>query len=198
MKLYASATSPFARKVRIALIELDLTDQVTLVATNTLENEDFRSINPLGKIPALELDDGTALYDSGVIVEYLEALDGRNRLIPRDPFARVAELRRHALADGILDAAVSIAFERRRHAEQQSASWIARWKTAITRGAAVLAGELDNAGFGLAGITAAAATDYVAFRLPEVEIPALATWRKQFAGRKSLERTHPTVALSPV
>jgi glutathione S-transferase len=191
MKLFASATSPFARKVRIALIELGLAGQATLVATNSLENPEFRTINPLAKVPALELDDGTVVYDSGVIVEYLDALDGRGLLIPRDPFARVAELRRHALADGILDAEVSIAFELRRPTEQQSTSWIARWKQAVTSGAGALAGQLQGGEFGLAGITAAVAVDYVAFRLPDVKIPALAAWRQDFAGRASLERTHP-------
>lgn len=195
MKLYASATSPFARKVRIALIELGLADQVTLEATNPLESATFRATNPLGKIPALALDDGAVIYDSGVIVQYLDALDGRNRLLPADPFAQVAELRRHALADGILDAAVGIAFELRRPAEQQSASWIARWTEAITNGAAALAAELPADAFGLAGITAAAAADYVAFRLPDIAIPALAAWRAGLGNRKSLTSTHPSAEL---
>ncbi|WP_408589669.1 glutathione S-transferase N-terminal domain-containing protein [Novosphingobium sp.] len=191
MKLYASATSPFARKVRIALIELGLAEQVELVPTNPLESDDFRAVNPLAKIPALVLDDGSVLYDSGVIVDYLNTLDGRNKLIPADGFARVGELRRHALGDGILDAAVSIAFESRRPAEQQSATWIARWKEAITTGAAALAADLAPGDFGLAGITAAAVADYVAFRFPDLDISPLAAWRLHLGGRNSLERTHP-------
>jgi len=137
------------------------------------------------------------LYDSGVIVQYLDARDGRNRLLPHDPLARVAELRRHALADGILDAAVSTAFELRRPAEQQSGTWIARWRDTVARSAAVLAGELGSDEFGLAAITAAAAADYVAFRLPDVSIPALTQWRQKLAPRKSLEQTHPTAELVP-
>ena len=192
MKLYASATSPFARKVRVALSELGLAPQVQLVATNPIENREYRSVNPLAKIPALELDDGGVVYDSGVIVEYLDALDGRNLLIPQDPIARATELRRHALADGILDAGVSIAFESRRPAEQQSADWIARWSKAITHGAAALAAELAPGEFGLAGITAAVAADYVAFRVPDADIGALAAWRQQIGDRDSLVRTHPS------
>jgi len=197
MKLYASATSPFARKVRIALIELGLADRVAITGTNPLEDAAFRSVNPLAKIPALELEDGTVLYDSAVIVTYLDALDGGNRLIPADPFARVAELRRHALADGILDAAVSIAFERRRPAEQQSPDWIARWSETVAGGAARLAGELDAQAFGLAGITAAVAAEYIAFRLPEVAVPALAAWREALPARQSLDQTHPSLGLTP-
>jgi len=197
MQLYASATSPFSRKVRIALIELDLAEQVTSVPTDAVGDTQYRDINPLAKIPALRLDDGTVLYDSGVIVQYLDVLDGRNRLVPLDPFARVAELRRHALADGILVAAVSIAYELRRPAEQQSAIWIARWKGIIAQSATALAGELAANEFGLAAITAAAAADYVAFRLPDVDIPALTQWRENLVTRKSLERTHPTAALVP-
>lgn len=190
-------TSPFARKVRIALIEIGLADQVTLVPTNPLEARDYRSINPLGRIPALVLDDGTAVYDSGVILEYFEALDGRGRLIPHEASARVAELRRHALADGILDAAVNIAFELRRPTDRQSDVWIARWTQAIVSGSERLASDLTPAEFRLAGITAAVAADYLAFRLPDLAIPALAAWRQTLVGHTSLERTHPSKEIIP-
>ena len=115
MQLYASATSPYARKVRIALIELGLSDRVTILATTPIEDPAYRRINPLGKIPALQLDDGSVIYDSLVIVDWLDQAAGGGRLIPLAADARNAELRRHALANGVIDAAFNIAMELRRH-----------------------------------------------------------------------------------
>lgn len=197
MKLYASATSPFARKARIAAIELGLADRIALVPTNPLDSADLRRLNPLGKIPALVLNDGTVFHDSGAIVAYLDALDGQDRLIPADRLARATELRLHALADGILDAGVSIAFERRRPAEQQSPLWLGRWEEAIVTASAALARELVPGAFALAGITAATAADYMAFRFPDLTIPELAAWRHALPRRHSLEATHPALELVP-
>jgi glutathione S-transferase len=121
MQLFASATSPYARKVRIALSELGFSDRVEIVPTAATEDEGFRAVNPLGKVPALALDDGTVLYDSLVILDWLDHAAGGGRLIPRDPEARNAELRRHALANGMLDAAFSAAMELRRPEEHRSA-----------------------------------------------------------------------------
>jgi glutathione S-transferase len=192
MKLYASAPSPFARKVRIALIELGLADTVQLVPTVPLEDPDFRRINPLGKIPTLVLDDGTVIYDSLVIVDWLDAHVGGNRLIPSGPHARNAELKRHALANGIIEAAFSITSELRRPQPERSASWIARWSEAIETSARILPGQLDD-DFTLANITAAVAADYVPFRLNglTLDIAPLAAWRQALGPRPSLELTAP-------
>lgn len=194
MRLYASAPSPFARKVRIALIELGLADRVTVVNTVPVEDAGYRAVNPLGKIPALELDDGTIIPDSLVIIDWL---DRNGTLIPRDGEARNLELRHHALADGIIDAAFAITSELRRPEEQRSPFWIERWSQAIEAGAAALPGLLRQE-VTLASITAVTAADYVDFRLSELglDIAPLQAWRSHFVGRASFDRTAPQLELA--
>lgn len=124
MRLYASAPSPYARKVRVALLELGPADRVKVVQTAPQEDPSYRQINPLGKIPALELE---IIVDSLVIIDWLDQAAGAGQLIPLESQARNAELRRHALANGIVDAAFSITSELRRPEEQRSEFWIKRW-----------------------------------------------------------------------
>lgn len=112
MKLLGSTTSPFVRKVRVALLEKQL--EVTLDGlrpTPLTEYPELRAQNPLAKIPALQLDDGTALYDSRVILEYLEALVPTPALLPASGAARWSALRQQALADGILEAGIAVFYE---------------------------------------------------------------------------------------
>jgi glutathione S-transferase len=114
MKLYFNPASPFVRKVRVTAHELGLSDRIELSSvtlTPVSPHEGVRSDNPLGKIPALVTDDGAVLYDSPVICEYLDALAGGNRIFPSPGAARWTALRRQALADGIMDAAVLIRYE---------------------------------------------------------------------------------------
>lgn len=197
MRLYASATSPYARKVRAALIELALSDRVTVIATSPLDDTDYRNINPLSKIPALELEDGSIVYDSLVIVDLLNQLAGGNRLIPAEPGARITELRRHALANGVIDATFNIAMEGRRPEAQRSAYWIGRWGEAIVAGSAALAREVP-AEPTLAGITAAIAFDYAAFRAGHLglDTSALGAWRERLGARPSLDTTLPQLELA--
>lgn len=197
MQLYASAASPYARKVRIALIELGLSDRVKVVPTAPTEDTAFRAVNPLGKIPALERDDGPVLYDSLVIIDWLDLAFGSGALIPLAPEARNAELHRHALANGIIDATFNIASERRRPETQRSDFWIARWSDAIVAGAARLADDLPAA-FALGAITAVAAIDYIDFRLGDLDLDtsSLSAWRAGLAPRASIESTVPEKALS--
>lgn len=124
--LRSSPASPFVRKVRIAASLLGLADQITIeIADPNNPSDPLRGQNPLGKIPALLLEDGTALYDSRVISEYLDHLAGGGRIIPTAPDARFAALRLQALCDGILDASVLIIYEGRyRPAEHHVQSWI--------------------------------------------------------------------------
>ena len=103
MKLLGSAASPYTRKVRIVLAEKKIDCDFEIVDVNPPENP-VNAHNPLGKIPAMILDDGTALYDSRVIVGFLDAVSPLSRLIPEDNRERVAVRRWEALADGSLDA----------------------------------------------------------------------------------------------
>lgn len=107
-----SPASPYARKVRIAADLLGLSDRIDVAPADAADPADsLRRQNPLGKIPTLILEDGSTLYDSRVIVEYLDHLAGGGRLIPVDPSARIAALRLQALGDGVNDAALLIRYE---------------------------------------------------------------------------------------
>ena len=114
MILRSSASSPFVRKVRIALGVLGLEGRTDVRDADLNDPADsLRRQNPLGKIPALITDDGDALYDSRVILEYLDGLAGGGRILPRAPASRFAALTLQALCDGALDASVLIVYEGR-------------------------------------------------------------------------------------
>jgi glutathione S-transferase len=114
MKLLSSPPSPYGRKVKIAAALLGLADAITVEPTDTNQADGpLRTANPLGKIPALLLDDGTTLFDSRVILDYLDHLAGGGRIVPREAEARFAALRLQALCDGILDASLLQIYERR-------------------------------------------------------------------------------------
>ena len=122
--LRSSPTSPFGRKIKIAIAELGLEGRIEVVAADTADPADsLRRQNPLGKVPTLVLEDGATLFDSRVIAEYLDHLAGGGRLFPAGE-ARFAQLRLQALADGICDAALLQVYELRlRAAEMRSQSW---------------------------------------------------------------------------
>ena len=126
MILRSSPPSPFGRKVRIALIHLGLADRVEIVATDTSSKSDtIRKQNPLGKIPTPITESGKALYDSRVILDYLDHLTGGGRIVPLDPDERFHALTLQALADGILDASILRVYERRYRSEEQVVdSWL--------------------------------------------------------------------------
>ena len=140
MILRSTAASPFVRKVRIAVSVLGLADKIDVRETDLNDPADsIRVQNPLGKIPALILDDGEALYDSRVIVEYLDHLAGGGRIVPREAKARFEALRLQALCDGILDASLLIVYENRyRPADKHVQSWLDRQADKATRGMAAL------------------------------------------------------------
>ena len=130
MKLRYSPTSPYVRKVAVTIHELGLDDKVERVMTAPWDAAtDLGRTNPLGKVPALIADDGTVLYDSPVICEYLDSLVG-SRLVPPGGPDRWTALRRQALADGLIDAAVSCVLEGRRPAERRSTEWVTRQRAA--------------------------------------------------------------------
>ncbi|MFQ6023174.1 MAG: glutathione S-transferase N-terminal domain-containing protein [Acidiferrobacterales bacterium] len=129
MKLYGSLTSPYVRKVRIVLQEKDIPCEF-VVSDPWDAQSNIPSRNPLGKVPVLELDNGSTLFDSPVIVEYLDQLKGE-LLIPATGDSRWQVLRWQALADGILDAVVTRLLETRRPVEQQSDETIARQESKV-------------------------------------------------------------------
>ena len=140
MILKSSPASPFGRKVRIAAGLLGFADKIDVRETDLNDPADsIRTQNPVGKIPALILDDGTAYYDSRVILEYLDHLAGGGRIIPRDPKARFEALRLQALCDGILDASLMLVYESRyRPAEMKVQSWVDRQADKAARGLTAL------------------------------------------------------------
>lgn len=140
MILRSTPSSPFVRKVRIAAAVLDLDGLIEVQATDLNDPADsIRAQNPLGKIPALLLDDGTTYYDSRVILDYLDHLAGGGRIIPREGPARYEALRLEALCDGILDASVLLVYEERyRPVDKRVQSWVDRQADKVARGLAAL------------------------------------------------------------
>jgi glutathione S-transferase len=140
MILHSSPFSPFVRKVRMAVSLLGLDDHVeTRDADLNDPGDPLRRQNPLGKIPALVRQDGSVLYDSRVILEYLDHLAGGDRIIPREPEARFAALTLQALCDGALDASVLIVYESRyRPPEMHVQSWLERQAGKVERALAAL------------------------------------------------------------
>ena len=140
MILRNSPASPFGRKVRIAVDLLGLAGKVEMKDVDLNDPADsIRVQNPLGKIPALVLADGTVYYDSRVIVEYLDHLSGGGHIVPRDTKARFEALRLQALCDGLLDACLLLVYEGRyRPQDMHVQSWIDRQADKVARGLAVL------------------------------------------------------------
>jgi glutathione S-transferase len=143
MKLLYTINSPYARKVRIVAAEKHIEvrlEEVILAAPDC----PVKQYNPLGKVPVLVLPDGDSLYDSRVIVEYLDNRTPLAHLIPQDLNAKVKVRRCEALADGICDAAVATMLEQRKPAERQDASIIERQMGKVIRGLEVLNDELGK------------------------------------------------------
>lgn len=140
MILRSSPSSPFVRKVSIAVALLGFDKDVTIERANTTDpNDSIRRINPLGKIPALITDDFGAIYDSRVILEYLDERAGGGRIIPRDLQARIEALRLQALCDGILDASVLTVYEGRyRKPEMHEPRWLELQDGKVSRALALL------------------------------------------------------------
>jgi glutathione S-transferase len=181
--LRSSPFSPFGRKVKITAALLGLSDRFTVVMADTQDPEDnLRQQNPLGKIPALLLEDGRALYDSRVIVEYLDHLAGGGRVIPALAEARFEALTLQALADGIVDAAILQVYEKRfRDPAGQSANWLSHQRGKVERGLEALEkGSLPALGTtpAIGAIALACALGYLDLRFDgwRVDYPRLAGW----------------------
>lgn len=135
LTLRFSPSSPFVRKVRIGAALAGFGSEVKLDDADTNDPADnMRKQNPLGKIPVLILEDGTALYDSRVILEYLDIRAGGGRIIPQEPGPRIEALRLQALGDGIMDAGTTQVYEKRwRAADRREPRWVAYHAEKVAR-----------------------------------------------------------------
>lgn len=198
MKLYGSLTSPYVRKARILIQEKKLPCEF-VVADAWTANSPVPALNPLGKVPVLVRDDQTVVFDSPVIVEYLDALKPPAWL-PATGEARWEMLRWQALADGLLDAVVIRLLESRRPAAQQSADNIRRQQEKITRAIEFTAQHLPKGPwlmsdrFTLADLFMGVALEYTDFRYPHDwrgRYPRLGEWLAGISARPSFVETRP-------
>jgi glutathione S-transferase len=179
MKLLGSLTSPYVRKVRIVLAEKKIEYEFIIDDPWAAVNQ-VAQHNPAGKVPVLLMEDGTPLYDSRVIVDYLDTVTPLSRLIPEANRERIETKRWEALADGVTDAAVTALLESRRKAAEQSKSWIERQLGKVNTGLEALANELEEKpwcngnAYGLADIATGVCLGYLAFRFPKID------WRAQY------------------
>ncbi|MBX3513023.1 MAG: glutathione S-transferase family protein [Xanthobacteraceae bacterium] len=195
--LRSSPPSPFGRKIKIAAALLNLSDRIKVEVTDTNDPSDtIRKQNPLGKIPALILEDGSVLFDSPVILEYLDSLAGGGKIIPRDGKPRWDTLRLHATADGIMDAALLQVYEKRFRPEEH---WVAKWTDyqaeKITRALDVLEASPPSlpATPDIGHIALACALGYLDLRFEgkwRADYPKLVAWLDDFAVKvPSFEKT---------
>jgi glutathione S-transferase len=196
LKLYTNAASPFARKCRVIAHELGL--KLEEIRTLPMQDPEFRKVNPLGKIPALVLDDGSVLIDSPVICEYLNHMGG-GKFFPgmnifRQNSGRWKALGLAALGDGIAEAAVGWVVEGRQETPNEKAR--ARHMGAILAGLHALERSKFAKDPTIGEISVACALGYVDFRLPELDWkssrPKLSSWYAQFCEYPSMKATAPT------
>ena len=179
MKLVGSLTSPYVRKVRAVLAEKRI-DCELVIDPPWAADTHVPDVNPLGKVPVLILDDGSTLFDSRVIAEYLDSVTPNNRLLPSPSRERISIKRWEALADGVLDAAVAAFLEARRPDGERSPSWIERQRGKVNQALKVMSDDLGDqpwchgSGLSLADIAIGCALGYVSFRLGDIR------WREQY------------------
>ena len=206
MKLIGTLTSPYVRKVRIMLAEKKIDarwEEENIWADDTR----IKQYNPLGKVPCLVLDDGEAVFDSRVIVEYLDTLTPVGKLIPASGRERAEVRTWEALADGVMDAAATARLEQTwagRSEAQRCPAWIARQMDKVDSGIKAMAAGLGDKPFTcgnhltLADIAAGAALGYVVFRFPEMDwqqrYPNLAKLYDKLMQRPSFRDTAPPQA----
>jgi glutathione S-transferase len=201
MKLIGSVASPYVRKVRVVLAEKKLDYSFELESVWSAETKIHLS-NPLGKVPCLVMEDGSALYDSRVIVEYLDTLTPVCKLLPPNGRDRADVKMWEALADGVLDAAVLARLEKTlRPPQQQSSAWIERQLGKVHAGLQVMSENLGDAPFcrgnhyTLADVAVGCALGWLSFRFPELgwrsDYPNLARLFDKLSERASFKDTVP-------
>ncbi len=197
MKLLGTQTSPYTRKARLVLLEKNIPHAYLIDPPNDPGSQVAR-VNPLGRIPALILDDDTCVFDSAVIAEYADTLNDTPILIPRgDAGARMRVKRWEALADGIMDSAVVVRTEVIRPADKQSADVLKLHNDAITRALAYIAGQLgqrewcEGDSITLADLALVSALLYLDLRQAERDWrtahPNLAAWFARISARNSVQ-----------
>ncbi|MBT5648463.1 MAG: glutathione S-transferase family protein [Rhodospirillaceae bacterium] len=183
MKLLLRGPSPFGRKGTFAIAHLGLSDRVDVGVPD--DEESLRKLNPLAKVPALIIEDGTALFDSRVILEYLDMLAGGDKIIPVETGARFGALREAALADGILEGALLVTYEGRYRPDQTPYEpWLDFQRGKVGRGLAAMADAPPAiTPLTVGGIGLACALEYIDFREQydwRPEFPALVAWLDDF------------------
>ncbi|MEW6679050.1 MAG: glutathione S-transferase [Pseudomonadota bacterium] len=177
MKLIGSLTSPFVRKVRIVAAEKHI-DYEFVVDVPWEDDTHVPDFNPLGKVPVWVLDDGKSVFDSRVIVEYLDSVSPAGHVLPKDARPRIAVKRWEALADGVCDAAALVFMEKKRPTAQQNPDWIRRQMGKVNAGLKAMSDELGQQNWCagefhcLADIAVGCALGYLEFRFPELD------WRR--------------------
>ena len=201
MTLHWSPRSPYVRKVMIAIFEMGLQDRVQTVRTvagGTTPHWELMKVNPLGKIPTLEIGDGTVVYDSPVIIEYLDSLHSLSRLYPAAWPERLTALRRHALGQGMLDNALPLLGEGFRPPEKQSEPHKELWRSKLRACVDALEGEADALSadaFSIGHIAIGVALGYLDFRFDGLQWrdghPKLTAWHANFNARPSVAANMP-------
>ena len=202
MKLLGALTSPYVRKVRIVMAEKKLDYQ--LVLEDVWASDAIQKANPLGKVPCLVMEGGEAVFDSRVIVEYLDTLSPVGRLIPASGRERAEVRTWEALADGALDAALAARLEQTwagRSDEQRSPAWVARQMGKVDAAVIAMSKGLGDKPFAagihlsLADIAVGCALGYLDFRFPQIDWrtphPNLARLAAKLAQRQSFIDTLP-------
>jgi glutathione S-transferase len=203
MKLLGSPGSPYVRKVRIVLAEKRIPYEYVIDRPSSPDSR-VAQFNPLGKIPVLVCDDGRTVYDSVVIVEYLDGLVPEPRLIPAAFNDRIEVKRWEALGDGIADATVAVSHDlRETEAQRKPAAWYERQRQKIQRGLAAMERDLGDrefcygSGFTLADIAAGFALGYLDQVLQDTDwrrdFPKLKQLAVRLAARESFATTKPAV-----
>jgi len=193
MKLIGTLTSPYTRKARVVLAEKKIDYDWVIDSPNSPATA-VPQFNPLARVPVLVLDDETAIFDSPVIVEYLDNLSPNNKLFPQTSRERVEVKRWEALSDGVLDSAVNVRLEMQRPEKQQSAKWMASERAVIDRALEMMAKELGEnpwcmgTPFTFADVAVGCALGYLDFRFPDID------WRGRHA---NLARLHDKLMQRP-
>ncbi len=202
MKLITSLTSPYGRKVRVVLLEKKIPFQLQ-VENPWSSDTPVPSFNPLGKVPVLVLEDGISVFDSRVIVEYLDHVSPVAHLIPSEPKVRMMVRGVEALADGVTDAAVAVNLERKRAPEQRSSDWMTLQEKTLFRGLEALSEALGEKpwflgnSMTLADVACGCTLGYLGLRFPDIDWrtahPNLARLAEKLASRASFMETVPVV-----